>query len=355
MKAVEDFLSDQVVKKKTPGLQYYYFNQDDILYSYAGGFADIEKKTEVTDATTFNAYSVTKTFTALAVLQLVEKGLIDMDEAAAEYLPDFPYPKHITIRHLLTHTSGIPNPIPLSWVHTEDEHDTHDYKEYFNEIFMKHSKTRRKANEKFSYTNLGYVLLGMLIEEVSGQGYTAYINQNIIKKLNLRPEQLAFTIPDARIHSKGYQKRMSMSNLILGLMIDKSKYMNKREGRWISLRNAYVNGISYGGLIGTGSGFVSYLQELLKPGNQLISEEYKDQLFTEHKTDSGKPTGMCLGWFTGELTGHTYFAHAGGGFYYCEIRLYPDLGTGSVIMFNRTGMTDARFLDRVDKYFIEKD
>jgi len=93
MKAVENFLSDQVVKNKTPGLQYYYFNKDDILYSYAGGLADIEKQIKVTEATTFNAYSVTKTFTALAVLQLVERGLIDLDEPAADYLPDFPYPK----------------------------------------------------------------------------------------------------------------------------------------------------------------------------------------------------------------------------------------------------------------------
>ena len=353
MKAVGNLLSNQVVKNKTPGLQYYYFNQDDILYSYAGGLADIEKQAKVTEATTFNAYSVTKTFTALAVLQLVENGLIDLDDAAAIYLPDFPYPPNITIRHLLTHTSGIANPMPLSWVHTEDEHDSHDYKGFFNEIFRKHNKPKRQVNEKFSYSNLGYVLLGMLIEKVSGQSYADYINQNIIEKSDIRPEQLAFTIPDISLHSKGYQKRMSMTNLVLGLMIDKSKYMDKREGRWISTRKVYVNGISYGGLIGAGRGFVSYLQELLKPDNRLISEEHKHQLFTENKTKNDKATGMCLGWFTGELNGHTYFAHAGGGFYYCEIRLYPDLGTGSVIMFNRSGMTDARFLDRVDKYFNE--
>ena len=148
---------------------------------------------------------------------------------------------------------------------------------------------------------------------------------------------------------------MSLTNIILGFLIDKSKYMDKREGRWISVRNTYVNGISYGGLIGSGSGFVSYLQELLKPVHRLISEEYKGQLFTEHKTNNNKPTGMCLGWFKGELNGHTYFTHAGGGFYYCEIRLYPALGTGSVIMFNRTGMTDIRFLDGVDEYFMEQD
>ncbi len=62
---------------------------------------------------------------------------------------------------------------------------------------------------------------------------------------------------------------------------------------------------------------------------------------------------MCLSWFKGELNGHTYFAHAGGGLYYCEIRLYPELGKGSVIMFNRSGMTDARFLDKTDKHFID--
>ena len=64
---------------------------------------------------------------------------------------------------------------------------------------------------------------------------------------------------------------------------------------------------------------------------------------------------MCLSWFKGELEGQTYFAHAGGGFYYCEIRLYQELGRGSVIMFNRSGMTDARFLDKVDKYLIDKE
>ena len=71
MTTIENFLSSQVEKNRTPGLQYYYFNQDNILYSYCGGMADIEKKEKVTEATTFNAYSVTKTFTALSILQPV--------------------------------------------------------------------------------------------------------------------------------------------------------------------------------------------------------------------------------------------------------------------------------------------
>jgi D-alanyl-D-alanine carboxypeptidase len=67
-----------------------------------------------------------------------------------------------------------------------------------------------------------------------------------------------------------------------------------------------------------------------------------------------KPTGMCLSWFTGQLSGVKFFTHAGGGRgFYCEIRIYPEINTGSVIVFNRTGMRDERFLDNNDKYFIK--
>lgn len=354
MTNAEHFLSGQIAGQKTPGLQYYHFNQENILYSYCGGLANIEKQVEVTAETTFNAYSVTKTFTALSILQLAEKGLMDLDQPAGNYLPDFPYTGDITIRHLLTHTAGIPNPLPLSWVHSPDEHDSFDYKVYFEDLFRKHSKTKRKPNVKFAYTNLGYVLLGMIIEKISGQSYTEYVSGNIIKKSGINPGKLGFTIPEARLHAKGYQKRISFTNIILGILLDKSIYMDRKVGRWISVKDLLVNGTPYGGLIGSGKSFVPYLQELLKPDNRLVSDNYRKQLFIENFTSDNKATGMCLSWFRGHLNGHTYFAHAGGGFYYCEIRLYKELGRGSVIMFNRAGMTDERFLDKVDKHFIDK-
>ncbi len=354
MITVKNILDHQISNNKTPGLQYYFFNQDSILYSYFGGWADMKNNKKVSEQTTFNAYSVTKTFTALAILQLAEKGKLQLDDPVVQYLPDFQYTNTITIIQLMTHSAGIPNPIPLGWIHLIDEHDSFDYKSYFEPVFQKHQKVKSEPNEKFAYSNLGYVLLGILIEKVSGQSYTEYVNEHIIQKIDIDSEQLDFIIPDTNMHAKAYFKNWSLSSFVIGFLFDKSKYSGEKEGKWKSYKNSYVNGPSYGGLIGSGKGFVTYLQELLRSNNRLISKIYKQKLFAENIVKSGKPTNMCLSWFKGELNGNIYYTHAGGGFYYCEIRLYPELNKGSVIMFNRTGMNDKRFLDKIDKYFLDE-
>jgi D-alanyl-D-alanine carboxypeptidase len=355
MNKIDDILAEQIERHKTPSVQYYFFNQDTILKTIQKGYANISEQTKADTNTTYNAFSVTKTFTALAVLQLTEKGKIDINNPVIQYLPEFLYGAEITVKHLLTHTSGLPNPIPLSWIHLEREHKDFERNAFFQAIFDKHGKVKSKPNEKFAYSNLGYVILGQLIEKVSGKTYEEYITDNIIRKLPIKSDDLAFEIINNKIHAKGYHKKMSFSNFLLSFFIDKSKFMGKTEGKWRSFNKFYVNGASYGGLIGTPTAFVSYLQELLKAESSLISEEYKQMLFQENKTNKGKNTGMCFSWFTGKLGGNKYYAHAGGGGgYYCEIRIYPDIQKGSVVFFNRTGMSDERFLDNLDKYFMNE-
>ncbi len=354
MHQIENVLIDQVAANKTPSVQYILFDEDSIIRRYSHGLADIAGLKEVNVHTTYNAFSVTKTFTALAILQLAEQEKLDIEQPISKYLPDFPYGPAITIRQLLTHSAGLPNPIPLSWIHLTSEHNSFDRNQFFKKVFIKNNRTKSKPNRKYSYSNLGYVLLGQLIEVVSGETYETYINKHIIKKLEVETHGLGFEIEDTGRHAKGYQKKRSFSNFILGFIIDKTKYMGEPEGNWKPFKNFYVNGSAHGGLIGTPDAFVKYIQALLKPNSVLIADNYKRLLFIENRTSDNKPTGMCLSWFTGQLNGHRYFAHAGGGGgYYCEIRIYPDVRMGSVVFFNRTGMSDERFLDKVDKIYFE--
>ena len=128
---IEKILTKQVEENKTPSVQYAIFNQDSVIHQFRHGFADMKQKLNVNENTTYNVYSVTKTFTALAVLQLAGQNKIDINQPAKKYLPAFPYSSTITVRQLLTHSAGIPNPIPINWIHLAEKHQSFNSSEFF--------------------------------------------------------------------------------------------------------------------------------------------------------------------------------------------------------------------------------
>ena len=349
----ERILDHLISSDKTPSVHYIHFTAENVIYEYRKGLANIKTGKSITDNSVFHACSVTKTFTALAILQLQQEGKLNIEKPVKLYWPGFPYPRNITIHQLLSHTAGIPNPIPLRWIHLVDEHSSFDRNGFFKSIFERYRTVKTGPNEKFFYSNLGYVLLGQLIEKISGKSYEQFITDNILFQLELQPGELSFTIADIASNVTGYQKTRTLMNLLLGFFLDKSKFMGQAEGKWQPFKAFYINGSPYGGLVGTAHSFRIYIQELLRTNSSLIDEQYKKLLFTENYTNDNRPTGMCLSWFCGELNGKKYFAHpGGGGGYYCELRLYPEIKKGSVVMFNRTGMSNEKFLDKVDKFFI---
>lgn len=355
MKEIDRTLGAEIAGNKTPSAQYIIFNMNGVIHKFSSGMADIESDRVIDENTTYNLFSITKTFTAIAILQLQEKGKLNINEPASKYLQDFPYGNNITIKHLLSHTAGIPNPIPLSWIHSAEQHGKFKRDEFFDKVINKHNEADFSPNEEFKYSNLGYVLLGRIIEKVSGMKYEQYIEQNIIQKAGIGSDELSFTITQPNMYAAGYIKKWSLLNIVLGFFIDKSQFMSDSRGAWKPFKSYYVNGSSYGGLIGTGGALVKYLRVIMDDNSVLLNKESKKLLFAENITNDGNASGMCLSWFTGKLNGVKYFSHAGGGGgYYCEIRLYPDLETGSVIIFNRTGISDERYLDKIDTYIINR-
>jgi D-alanyl-D-alanine carboxypeptidase len=351
MTTLNTFLHQQAEQGKTPSIQYAIFDADKVIYQTHAGASDIRSGALADSNTTYHLYSITKTATAVLVMQLAAEGKLDLQKPIADYLPGFRYDKRITVLQLLNHTSGIPNPMPLQWIHTAAEHDAFDRDSYFDNIILDHNKLEFEPGTKFNYSNLEYIILGQLIEKITGQSFEEAVQERIITKCGIESTSLHFAI-DSNTHATGYHPYWSVSYAILNLMIDKNKFMDPRVGKWKPFKPFYNNGTAYGGLIGSATGLRQYAQALLKENSPLLNDLDKQKMFAENMIN-GKGTGMSLSWFTSQLNGHRYVTHAGGGGgYYTELRLYPDLGIGSLIMYNRSGMRDVRALDQADSYFL---
>jgi CubicO group peptidase (beta-lactamase class C family) len=351
-KSVVDNVLNRCVSQ-VPGLQYIVTNEVCSLFEYAGGWADIQNQKPMTLDTTMMGYSMTKAFTAVAILQLVEQREIGLDDELDRYLADIPYRgHHITIRQLLDHTSGIPNPIPLRWVHLAEEHPSFDEESALAKVLHDHSKLAFEPGQKFAYSNIGYWLLGKIIERVTGGPYTDYVRASVLRPLCPSGHEMDFTIPDPARHANGYLAKYSLTNVLKGFVTD-SKFWGDYEGNWLQLKSHYPNGPSFGGLVGTARSFACFLQDQLRTESVLFAPETKRLLETQQTDKNGKPIPMTLGWHICETNGPPYlFKEGGGGGFHNEMRIYPKKGGASIVMANSTSFNATSFLNQMDGAFL---
>ena len=338
-----------IAKQRSPGAQYLFASPHAVLAESNIGVANLATGRAVTSRTTFNAFSVTKTITAAAILQLAEQGQLDLDAPVSKYVDLPPNPAGPTIRQTLTHRGGFANPNPLPWVHLAAEHTRFDPARFVHDTLQQHGRPKRRPGERVAYSNVGYLLLGEVIARVSGQAYVEYVQQRLIQPLQLpESETLAFKINQAQLRAHGTLVRRSLLNLVFGWFVDRSRFTASQHGQWLQLRHLQLNGDAYGGLIANARGLAHYALSLLA-GDTLVSAASRDLLFGPARDAEGQSLGHSLGWFIGHLDGEPYAAHAGGGIgYYSELRAYPRLARASVLMLNGTGVKDVRLLDRID-------
>jgi CubicO group peptidase (beta-lactamase class C family) len=343
---------DEYAGKEVPGLQYIVLNTNETLFEYAGGWADLRSQRPMTLDTTMMAYSMTKTITAVTILQLVEQGRVGLEDPITRYLSDNPYGDQITIRQLLDHTSGIPNPIPLRWAHLVEEHGKFDENAALAQVLREHSRLDFQPGAKFSYSNIGYWLLGKVVEKVTGRPFTAVVQKNVLEPLHIPASELGFGIPNPASHASGYLARYSMMNLFKGFVTD-SKYWGSYSGNWLEVKSHQLNGPAFGGLVGTARGFTYFLQDQLQPESVLLGSATKQLLETQQTNQAGELVPMTLGWHIGETNGVVYyFKEGGGGGFHCEMRIYPSLDIASIVMTNSTEFNSTQFLNRYDSVFL---
>jgi len=173
---------------------------DEILWVGSHGYADVKSKTPHSNSTITRLASIAKPMTAVAILQLVEKGMIDLDAPIQTYLPTYPRHKEgdITTRQLLQHSSGMPAYKNIKEIETKHHYSS---LESAIEVF-KNRKLEHKPGTAYYYTTYGYVVLGRIIEQVSGLSYETYMQQNIWdKRKTSKANNLSNRIPGGGFQS----------------------------------------------------------------------------------------------------------------------------------------------------------
>lgn len=346
------YLGALVAGASTPGIQYLAVDSARTLFEYDGGWADLGHRVPMDSATTMMAYSMSKTITAAAVLQLVAARKLGLDDPLARYVDSLPYPSVITLRQVLSHTSGIPNPIPLRWVHLARAHDTFDEHAALLAILEEHPRLAFTPGSRYGYSNIGYWLLGSVVERASGEPFPSYVAAHILRPLGVAPRELGYQIPDSAHHANGYLEKYSLMNLGKRWVIA-PEFIGEYEGRWLRIERHYPNGPAFGGLLGTARGFARFLQDQLRPHSLLFDDVTRGLFYASQTTAAGKPVPMSLGWHVAELDGVPFFfKEGGGGGFHSMMRVYPTSGVATVVIANATAFNAKRCLDAVDRQFL---
>jgi CubicO group peptidase (beta-lactamase class C family) len=331
-----------------PGIQYLAVDARRTLYECAAGWANVAGQKRMEQGTTMMLYSMSKTFTAAAALQLVESGRIGLDEQVRIYLPGIPYGDALTVRHLLSQTSGIPNPVPLKWVHLVEEHAGFDEQAALSEVMQRHGRLKFPPGAKYGYSNIAYWLLGKIIEQAAGTTFRDYLRKNVFDRLGMPPSEIDVVIPSPAHHAQGYIPRFSLLGLFKGFLLD-ARFFGDYEGRWFRIQDHYLNGPAFGGIAASGRMVAAFLRDQLQELSVLFGSGVRRLFYEQQKNNAGAPVTMSLGWHIGSAKGKRYyFKEGGGGGFHGEIRIYPDAGIASVVLGNSAAFPATTVLAALD-------
>jgi CubicO group peptidase (beta-lactamase class C family) len=210
---LDSIIRSNLEKQRIPGAAVALVQDGKIIFSRCYGYADTPKKVPITEDTFFMVGSLTKSFTALAVLKLIEHGKIDLHADIKKYIPDFSIKNLyggetlITVNHLLTHTSGLMIDYYVHLTGGKKQSDADLLSQLRKEYLC------FKPGSASKYSNIGYRLLGIVIEQVTGERFEDYLEREVFKPLGLNKSTFDYTDTMALYMSKGHNGDMEMSRL----------------------------------------------------------------------------------------------------------------------------------------------
>lgn len=294
---IDSLIQTEFKDKNGPGGVFMVAKNGKPIYEKAFGKANLELDVNLSAESVFQIGSMTKQFTAIAILMLEEQGKLNVQNPISKYIPDYPAGDKITIHHLLTHTSGIKD---FTKMKSLREISNKEMSPKMMVDFFKNEPVDFAPGEKFEYNNSGYVVLGYLIELVSGVTYEDFIKENIFKKIGMNQSNYATDRQIIPQRAYGYHKK-------------EYGYVNKTI-------------INFSVPFSSGS-LMSSVHDMLKWQNALnqyllLKAENNQKAFNKYKLNSGETFTYGYGWHIKEINGTPVREHGGSIFGFKSMGVY---------------------------------
>ena len=295
-----------------PGASVMVIHNGKAVFAKGYGLANLEGKTPCTTNTNFRLASVTKQFTAMAVMILVEQKKLMLDERLTNFFPEFPdYGKQITVRHLLTHTSGLPDYeglIPQETTIPVLDQDV-------LRILLKTVKTYFPPGTQYRYSNSGYALLALIGEVRSGQTFARFLKENIFEPLKMT-------------NTLAYEQGFSVvPNRAFGHAMKSNVWQRTDQSLTSSV-------LGDGGVYSSVTDLFKWDQALYKP--RLVSEAMLRVAFSPATATDKPGRSYGFGWFIGEYRGLKEISHGGDTIgFRTRIARFPEKRFSVTILANR--------------------
>lgn len=297
-----DAVMTEVYHPDGPGAAIIVRKDGKTIFRKGYALADLELGVPIEPDMIFRLGSITKQFTAVSILMLAEQGKLGLQDEITKFLPDYPTQgRRITVEHLLTHTSGI-----------QSYTDMAEWLPLWRKDFMlqelidlfKNKPMQFEPGERWVYNNSGYILLGAIIEKVSGQTYEEFVDTHIFKPLGMK-------------HSCYGSTERVIPRRIPGYQTGKDGFIN---APYLSMTQPYAAG----SLLSSVDDLAVWSDAVFS--GKLIGKEWLDRALTPYKLKNGESTGYGYGWFITNYQGHRIIEHGGGinGFMTYEMTLPED-------------------------------
>jgi len=355
---IEDFEAyvNSFVGDLPPGLSIVITLDGDVLYSKGFGMADGPNDMTAEPDTVWLWGSMTKIVTGVALMQLVDQGLVDLDAPVSVYLDYFPAEYGITVRQLLNHSAGLGEPpefIPVNLRLDGQPLPDPDlvakgYLEWLSEPMF-------EPGSASSYSNPGFVMLGQIVAEASGQPYIEYVQEHILAPLGM--ENTDFTYSNQAMMANAAAPAFpaaQVEDVITTVdrargLGDVADFIREVDGQFAWM-NRYNVMAAHGGLIGPATEVMPFAQMHLNGGEldgvRLLSPEAVALMQEMQYSTTGDPLGYGVAWLVHDEGEHPFVEHDGGGVgLWAKMRLYPQEGLAIVLMSNASGWDRDRVAD----------